>query len=208
MPTGDVEIRIRVRHPDGTWRPGRDAVVWLPHGAPMHAAPTSPRQATIAQRQKTFDPRVEVVRVGSTVAFPNFDAIYHNAFSLSDIAPFDLGLYRRGASRSVTFNRPGVVRVYCNIHPDMAAFVVVVASDHYARTDAQGVAWLRQVPAREQPLKIWHEFVEETQQTIRVEASTATWVDVELDGSRFRRQPHRNKYGKEYPPPDEGDSRY
>ena len=99
-----------------------------------------------------------MVETGTTVEFPNDDRIFHNVFSLSQAAKFDLGLYKSGASKRVTFGAPGVVDVYCNIHPDMAATIKVVDSHHFAVTDADGrfriegvpagthryVAWLRQ----------------------------------------------------------------
>ena len=77
------------------------------------------------QKNKTFQPRVLAVPVGSTVEFPNNDGIYHNVFSLSTPQPFDLGLYRSGESPSRTFTAPGIYRVFCNIHPQMSAVLVV-----------------------------------------------------------------------------------
>ena len=85
----------------------------------------APVQAEIGTADKAFSPHVLVVPVGSTVSFPNHDPFNHNVFSLSEENPFDLGLYGRGETRSVRFTRPGIVRVYCNVHAQMSALVVV-----------------------------------------------------------------------------------
>jgi hemoglobin len=97
-----------------------------------------PKRRVIEQRDREFAPKVLAVPVGSTVSFPNFDPIYHNVFSRSPARPFDLGLYRSGLTRELTFDREGIVRVGCNLHANMAAFVVVVKAPHYVVTDQQG----------------------------------------------------------------------
>jgi len=204
---GVVDVRLVLGERAGTATPAADAVVWLTGGAAAPAPRGAPRPA-IAQRRKTFEPHVEVVPVGAEVDFPNFDRVYHNVFSLSEIAPFDLGLYRNGASRSVTFARPGVVRIYCNIHPQMSAFLVVVDSVHYAKSDTAGRARIAAVPAGVWTLHAWHEKADVASRQVTVPAAGTTRVEVELDGSRWRQLPHKNKYGKEYPPPDDDQSRY
>jgi plastocyanin len=97
-----------------------------------------PRQRVIEQRQRTFAPHVLAVPVGSTVSFPNFDPIFHNVFSRSEAKPFDLGLYKGGQARELVFDRAGVVRVGCNLHASMSAFVVVVEAPHYVVTGTDG----------------------------------------------------------------------
>ena len=96
--------------------------------------------------QKRFDPRVVAVRKNATVEFPNADPIYHNVFSVSGANRFDLGLYRSGASKSKKFDEPGLVRVYCNIHPQMVGFVMVVDSDFVAVTGPDGAFRFESVP--------------------------------------------------------------
>jgi plastocyanin len=202
--TGAVRVSVSLVSTRGTVEPAGDAVVWI-EGA-LTGAPLV--KGKVAQRHKTFEPHVEVLRVGSTVAFPNLDRIYHNVFSLSEIAPFDLGLYRNGASRSLVFPRPGVVRIYCNIHPDMAAFLVVVNSDAFGKTGVDGSVELHEVPVGTWPVSAWHEKGGEGQAHVTVEAGRTTGLDLRLDASRWRPLEHKNKYGKDYPPPDDDENRY
>ena len=101
-------------------------------------AKRSPKQRIVEQRNREFLPHIMAVPVGSTVAFPNYDPTFHNVFSSSDSKAFDLGLYKGGQSREVTFEKEGVVRVGCNLHANMSAFIIVVAAPHYAITDEQG----------------------------------------------------------------------
>ncbi len=207
LPTGAIRASVRLLDGRGRSTPGADAVLWLPGlrgGDPGEIA----RRPTLTQRQKQFVPHVQVVRVGGDVAFPNLDRIYHNVFSLSEIARFDLGLYRNGASRSVTFAKPGIVRVYCNIHPQMTAFLVVVDSDFYAKTDARGEALLTGVPAGRWRLSAWHERADESEHTVTVSAGGTSDLRLVLDASAWRFVPHKNKYGQDYPPPDDDEDRY
>ena len=107
--------------------------------APQAAFETpTPGRARLDQKNETFVPYVLAVTVGSTVDFPNSDRIYHNVFSLSKPKRFDLGRYPRGQSRSVRFDQPGVVRVFCEIHSHMSAFILVFAHRYFATTDAEG----------------------------------------------------------------------
>ena len=92
----------------------------------------------VEQRGRTFAPRLIAVPVGSTIAFPNFDDIYHNVFSRSATQPFDLGLFKNGQARDLKFTKAGIVRIGCNLHANMATAVVVVDAPHYVVTDAKG----------------------------------------------------------------------
>ena len=114
-----------------------NAVVWIegPRGA------GAGQTIRMAQESKRFVPRVAIVSRPGTVEFPNNDPVYHNVFSVSGSNRFDLGLYRSGASKSRSFAEPGLVRVYCNIHPQMVGFLMVVDSPFAAVTD-------RRVPVR------------------------------------------------------------
>ena len=129
-------------------------------------------------------------------------------FSLSEIARFDLGLYRNGASRSVTFAKPGVIRIYCNIHPSMSAFLVVVEGRAYGKTPASGTVLLPPVRPGAYRLRVWHERGGEKSVDVTVRPGTVTAAEVALDASRWRPEAHRNKYGKDYPPPDDDQTRY
>jgi len=110
------------------------------------------------------------VPVGSTISFPNFDPYFHNVFSLSSAAAFDLGLYPTGEAREVTFRKEGIVRLGCNLHSKMAAFIIVVSAPHYAVTDASGGFAFRRLAPGRYHLKAWSE---------RSAEPTVSQVDIE-----------------------------
>ncbi|HEY2907259.1 MAG TPA: hypothetical protein VGJ29_15260 [Vicinamibacterales bacterium] len=116
-------------------RPVANAVVWLE--APRAPATLS-RHAVLDQRNLQFSPRVLVVQVGTTIDFPNDDRVFHNVFSFRDGKVFDLGMYPVGAVRHITFDKPGLSRIYCNIHPGMAAYVMAVDSPYFAVSSDAG----------------------------------------------------------------------
>ncbi len=118
--------------------------------------PPAPSAATLAQHNRQFEPEVIIVPVGSAVAFPNLDPIFHNVFSLSSAKQLDLGYYPAGESRTVQFDRPGIVQVYCHLHPDMSAAIVVAPSSFLAQPDANGRFSFSDVPAGTYELVAWH----------------------------------------------------
>ncbi|KAA0254575.1 MAG: hypothetical protein EDX89_09555 [Acidobacteria bacterium] len=203
---GEVRVAVTVVGPDRKTVPGKDSAVWIP-GSPRPAG-SPPPVPRIASKGKRFEPRVTVVPVGTTVDFPNLDRIYHNAFSLSEGATFDLGLYRNGASKPFTFQKPGVVRLYCNIHPQMAAFIVVADGGVTALAGAGGIAVLPGVPPGRHPLHVWDERGGEWSGTVEVLPGQVSTVPVRLDASAYRELPHKNKHGKDYPPPEDDENRY
>ena len=109
-----------------------------PHGAP--------RKAVLSQRNLTFEPHVLAVRSGTTIELPNDDRVFHNVFSFHDGKRFDLGLYPVGTSKRLTFDRPGLSRIFCNIHPGMAAYVLAVDTPFFGVSDAQGRFSIPAVP--------------------------------------------------------------
>jgi hypothetical protein len=121
-----------------------------------HLPPKPPVTALLNQRAAHFDPDFIVVPVGSTVQFPNSDPIFHNVFSLSRTQPFDLGYYPRGESRTVKFNQAGIVQVYCHIHANMYAAIVVTGSPWFAKPSADGSFSFGNVPAGHYRLIAWH----------------------------------------------------
>jgi plastocyanin len=131
-----------------------DRLVVVLEGGPSTAKP--PETVIINQRNLRFDPDLVVVPVGSTVQFPNADPIFHNIFSLSKTQPFDLGFYPQRQSRSVKFNRSGIVQVYCHIHANMYAAIVVTSSPWYARPAEDGSFSWNNVPAGHYRLTAWH----------------------------------------------------
>jgi plastocyanin len=201
----DLSGTIELIPPAGRPASPAGTVVWLPD-VRVSAAPAAAPE--VASQGKRFEPRVLVVTRGTTVAFPNADRVYHNAFSLSPGNTFDLGLYHRGASRSATFETPGVVRVYCNIHPDMAAFVVVVEGDAYAIVGGDGAYRIAGVPPGRHAVKLWNEMTgEQTASHDFAAGKTVRW-DVTLDASRYQPPVHKNKHGRPYPPATQDDDRY
>lgn len=189
-----------------------NAVVWV-EGA-RASAPETERagsgKGVMKSASKRFQPRVVAVPTKGTVEFPNVDPIYHNVFSVSGNNRFDLGLYRSGASKSKTFEEPGLVRVYCNIHPQMVGFVMVVDSDLVAVTGPDGAFRFDGVPSGARVVRAWHEEGAEVREPVTVGAGAAPGLSIRIDVSTFKTEPHKNKYGKDYKPPpsDSEDERY
>lgn len=125
-------------------KPVNQAVVWL--DAP--GAPSTPLEGpiTIDQRNLKFEPNVLVVRVGTEVAFPNSDHVFHNVFSFKDGKRFDLGMYPTGTAKPVVFDKAGLSRIFCNIHPNMAAYVMAVDTPYYTLSNDRGAFTLPNVP--------------------------------------------------------------
>lgn len=127
----------------------------------------------IDQRDKVFIPHVSVVTVGTTVEFPNNDTVFHNVFAYFQVKKFDLGMYPRGASKRVTFDKPGLVALLCNVHSEMSAYIMVVDTPYYAVTDKQGNFRIRDVPPGTYTLRAWHESGVELKQTVTIKADSA-----------------------------------
>jgi plastocyanin len=171
-----------------------NAVVYLEGPAP-HARP---ERVEMTLDGRAFRPRVVVVPVGSTVIFPNRDPFNHNVFSLSRPNDFDLGLYGRGRSGTERFRHPGLVRVYCNIHPQMVGFVMVVGNAYFTQPEADGSYTIGGVEPGSYTLRVWFERAPEVARTIVVPEGGLTGADVTLDASGYHHVPHMNKYGQEY----------
>jgi len=123
------------------------------------------RHARLDQRGERFVPHIVAIGVGGTVDFPNSDPPFHNVFSLSDVRSFDLGRYATGKSKSVKFDKPGIVRVFCDIHAHMSAFIFVFAHPYFSVTDAQGRFRIDGVPPGTHTLVLWNETIDpETRQ--------------------------------------------
>jgi plastocyanin len=193
---GSVSGRVRLVKGGAARADASNAVVWIE--GPGGAGPA--RSLTMAQESKRFTPRVLIVPRQGTVEFPNNDPVYHNVFSVSGANRFDLGLYRSGASKSRSFAEPGVVRVYCNIHPQMVGFLLVVDTAFAAVTDRDGAFRFDGVPAGSWTLKAWHEEGTETSLPVVVPSPDDAPLTVSIDTTAFRPVPHKNKYGKDYAP--------
>ena len=133
-------------------RPAANVVVWL---EAQDAPAPAPERVVLDQRNLRFAPKVLAVRVGTEVLFPNNDRVFHNVFSFHHGKVFDLGLYPVGDSKAVRFDKPGLSRIFCNIHPNMAAYVVAVDSPYFAVTDETGAFELPPVPAGRYTYRAW-----------------------------------------------------
>lgn len=143
-------------------------------------AGTKATRASIAQRDEQFFPHVVAVTVGSSVEFPNDDTIFHNVFSLSKPATFDLGRYPSGASRARTFQKPGIVKVYCQIHSHMSAVVRVFNHGWFRIPDENGAFSIDGVPAGSYTLVVWHERIGERRDQVTIRAGATTEVTFTL----------------------------
>src|SRR5215469_7008913 len=177
-----------------------------PVGAPPSAPPA--KHATMVQKGKSFTPHLLTIVAGTTVDFPNFDPIFHNAFSSFNGQIFDVGLYPPGSSRSVRFTRTGVVRVFCNIHPSMSAIILVLSTPYFTKTSKDG-SFSIDVPPGSYELNVFHERA--TEQTLQQLSQRVLATDapiklppITVSEAGYLPIPHKNKYGKEYaPPPDD-----
>ncbi len=146
---------------------------------------------------RQFSPRVLPVVKHDAVDFFNDDRIFHNVFSLSKTKPFDLGIYPQGASKVVPFNRTGLVRIYCNIHPKMVSNILVLNNRYFAKTDAHGVYAINNLPDGDYVLRAWHELSNSVSQDITVREGQAYTKNFVINITKRVRE-HKNKFGKNY----------
>jgi plastocyanin len=172
------------------------AVVWLSATRPVSMPPA---KAEINTADKQFSPHVIVVPVGSSVSFPNHDPFNHNVFSLSEENPFDLGLYGRGETPAVRFAKPEIVRVYCNVHSQMSALVVVRDNPWYGQPSSDGSFTIEAVPPGRYTLHAWHERSPPIERELVVPESGVSDLELELDARGYKFKPHLNKFGRPYP---------
>jgi plastocyanin len=125
-------------------KPAQNAVIWLDAVNPPPQVQSS--RVVLDQRNLTFTPHVLAVRVGTTVEFPNNDKVFHNVFSFRDGKKFDLGMYPKGMSKRIVFDKPGLARLFCNIHPNMAAYVMAVDTPYFAVSNESGTFSIAGIP--------------------------------------------------------------
>ena len=159
---------------DDEWQ---NIVIYLKSTSSMTAVTGSSQESQIAQLGETFIPHVLPIVKGSTVEFPNQDPIFHNVFSLSGTKTFDLGRYPKGDSRAVTFDQAGVVPVFCHLHSDMSAIIVVLDNPYFVVPGPDGRYRIENIPAGNYTLVAWHERSEQVEQQVDVIAGQ----DLELD---------------------------
>jgi len=172
-----------------------EAVVYFRPATPVKPA-ASAAPVEMRMEKKQFLPRALPVAVGSTVRFQNFDPILHNAFAPRGPQEFDVGLYGEGEGRDHVFERAGLVRVYCNVHHDMVAHVLVLDTPWFARPDAGGRFALEVPPGTSGELYVWHERARLWRRKIVAGEGEALAIDLAL--SRPSVPPHMNKFGKPY----------
>ena len=191
----DVRGRVVISKGGSPKSDHSNAVVYL-KGVPNALPDTAGSVYRVYQRNKRFTPSVSVALVGSSIEFPNDDNIFHNVFSLSKALRFDLGLYKSGASKTVKAKKTGVIDVFCNIHPQMAAKVVVLDTKFYALTEADGKFRIPNVPPGSYELVAWQPRGKDASQPIVVGPGKPD-VRVELveSGDRDR---HTRKDGTPY----------
>jgi len=150
-------------------------VVMLSGKAPI---PVEPQTITIEQRNNHFEPDLAVIPAGSTARFPNFDPIFHNVFSLSHAQQFDLGFYPKGQSVPIKFDHPGVVQVYCHIHANMYAAIVVTDSPWYGKPDADGAITWKGIAPGHYRAEAWHRTAGMYSAEVDVPASGKAQADI------------------------------
>ena len=180
-----------------------ETLVWLEPIGGKAVARRAPESVQMITRNKMLVPHLMAIPVGSTVTFPNDDPISHNLFSLSGGNSFDLGLYRKGAGKSQKFDAPGVVNVYCNVHPNMSAVIHVMSAPYYSFADGNG-RYAFDVPPGRYRIVAWNEQGGMAESTIDVgPTGLASPLALMIDSRNFRLTQHMNKVGKPYQAPKE-----
>jgi plastocyanin len=173
--------------PPSTYEP-LSFVIYLedapPAGKPAHtdssgspSRPSARPRLVMDQKELTFVPHVLPILVGSTVEFPNSDPVYHNVFSFSPAKTFDLGRYPTGRSKALTFDKPGIVKVYCDMHSQMNAFILVLANPYFTLSDDDGNYFLRGVPAGAYKVKAWFARLPEKTDSVTIRAGETATLD-------------------------------
>jgi plastocyanin len=214
--TMQIEVAKRVAGNPGATSILEDAsnvVVWL---SPLDHAAASPmamdpgHSPQLVQRNKTFEPRVLVVQVGTLVQFPNKDPFLHNVFSLFNGKRFDLGFYEAGSSKSVRFDRPGVSFLFCSIHEEMSAVVIAVDTPFFGLTDREGRIAIPNVPDGRYQMHVWYERglpedLKGLDRIVQVSSSARSLYRIRVIQNPDFTLAHKNKYGQDYvPPPSAG----
>jgi len=183
------------------------AVVWLTPASGIAETPLQEpsRIPKLVQKDKAFHPSLIVIPVGGKVEFPNHDPFFHNVFSLFEGKRFDLGLYESGTTRFVQFDKPGISFIFCNIHAQMSAVVVALATPYYAVSNARGDISISNVPPGRYQVQVFHAAV--TPEALRAMSREVTVDSAETFLGNFALAEtditvgHKNKYGRDYDPP-------
>jgi len=170
--------------PPSPGNPFANVVLYLEQATGSNEAPPSiTREITtpaMRQQAERFTPHVLAVTTGTTIAFPNDDPIYHNVFSLSRAKTFDLGRYPKGASKSLRFDEPGVVQVFCHIHADMNGYILVLPNYYFVTPDSSGRFAIEGIPPGSYELIAWHERIRPIVTSVRVVAGQTTTLELSI----------------------------
>jgi hypothetical protein len=184
MPSSSYPGRVVGQHEPPTIPEIKNVVVYLKDVVYRGTLPL--RKAELHQEHETFIPHVVAITRGSTVEFPNDDPIFHNVFSLSGAASFNLGRYPKGQSKPWRFPKAGIVKVFCDIHSHMSATILVLDHPYFAIPEAEGTFEIANVPPGQYTIVGWHERVGERTTTVRVERGKATTIDLSLPVEEHR----------------------
>jgi len=192
-PAGRVTGKVRVTEADGKPTAGAEVIIYVVG----FSEPPGNEQVTVKQQGRKFVPELVAVTLGGKVNFPNADAFLHNVFSQSSSRKFDLGSFKKGETKTKEFPTPGAVDVYCNIHPEMAATILVLPNQRHTRAAADGTFSLDGVPPG-----TWTVFAYTRRATkpvsakVTVTAGAETKIDLAIQ--RGAELEHLNKYGEKY----------
>ncbi len=196
--TGSINGKIELIDGNGKTLPALGTLISLtPKQLSNSQVNRSPKTHIIDMEQKEYQPRYSTINAGDQVVFVNKDKIQHNVFSSSGGNAFDLGTYGAGLKRAVTLEQPGIVKIYCNIHADMATFVSVGDQNLSTKADAQGRYRIDNLAAGSYELSIWN-IRGEMKRTIEVKASDALTLTDRIDTAAFKIESHKNKFGGKY----------
>jgi hypothetical protein len=208
VPGVDVRVELAIVHPQTRKSPtsadNPQVVVWLkPIDPPPGFQPPPPGRFRMTQKNKSFQPPLLVVPLGSTVSFPNLDPFFHNVFSQFNGKRFDLGLYEAGGSRDVRFDHEGVSYLFCNIHPEMSAVVITMSTPWYT-ISAGGAAVLHQVAPGEYEVHVWAENANARQlealtRRVRIGPDADNLGTISIH-TETKPAAHKNKFGDDYRP--------
>jgi plastocyanin len=207
--SSEVTLSARVKVTDMQQKESPQAgnvVVWLsPLDPNTPARPFSAAPLRLVQRNKSFEPHVLIIPVGAVVEFPNHDPFFHNVFSLFEGKRFDLGLYEAGTTRKVSFDRPGISYIFCNIHAEMSAVVVALDTPYYGLSNRNGEIVVPQVPIGRYTMNVWYETalpatLKSMAREINVTPETSTLGIIDIPAGPVVNA-HKNKYGMDYEPP-------